>query len=202
MKLKQFAPDIKIADFRPSSGFREYIRSSLYWIIPSFLGVLIIYCLSQYRSTYYLNKALDEGISPQLWNVIGSIGFLFFGLSILCLPFNRFFYALSRIATKLLLITFEMGLLTFGIILGKMTIAFNITPLQTWQAWFFTITLWLLVVLVFVLNSLIWFAARIIDNASGAAPILKKASNWHWTIRLLICLFFTVIPILFLLLER
>lgn len=85
---------------------------------------------------------------------------------------------------------------------GKLFVAFDDAQLKSWDSWFYGMTLGPLFLLVLTINSLLWLAARLIESNKGPAPILHKAVDWHWSIQVVVGLFFVVVPIWYFWLEK
>ncbi|HEY5604235.1 MAG TPA: hypothetical protein VIM41_14125 [Gammaproteobacteria bacterium] len=201
-RVREFCRSIAISDFRPSVGFSEYFVLSAAWLLPSFFAVIFINWFSRHHSAQYFETAISQGISPQLWNVTGAIGLLFFGLTVASLRIQAISNLFAKISSPVLRVAFEMGLLGFGLMLGKLFVAFDNSQLERWQAWFYGITLGWLFALVLAINSLLWLAARLLESKMGPAPILNKAVGWHWLLQVAVGLFFVVSPIWYFWLEK
>ena len=200
--VRNFCNSIAISDFRPSIGFSEYFSLSAAWLLPSFFAVIFIHWFSRHHSTQYFETAVSQGISPQLWNVIGAIGFLFFGSAVASLRIRAISNLLAKISSPVLRVAFEMGLLGFGLMLGKLYVAFDNAQLESWDSWFYRITFGWLFPLVLAINSLLWLASRLIESDKGQAPILHKVVSWHWSIQVVVGSFFVVVPIWYFWLEK
>ena len=140
-------------------------KSSTYWIIPT---VIFVYCFYRYENiliidSKYIENALNEAISPFLWNFLGVIGFFACGLSILSIS-HKISVIFSKIAHKMLSMTYEMGFLIIGIMAGKLILDFKLATMPIWQKWFYGVNFSLLFFIVFVLNSMLWLFDEIIIN--------------------------------------
>lgn len=200
--VQNLCNSIAISDFRPSIGFSEYFIVSAAWLLPSFFAVVFIHWFSRHHSTQYFETAVSQGISPQLWNVTSAIGFLFFGFAVASLRSRAVSNLFAKISSLVLRVAFEMGLLGFGLMLGKLFVAFDDAQLESWDAWFYRITFGWLFLLVLVINSLLWLASRLTENDKGQAPILHEAVSWHWSMQVAVGLFFVVVPIWYFWLEK
>ncbi len=201
-KLKSAFVIFEKADFKPSTGWRECFVTSSWWIGPTFFSVLVVDWLRKFRTTEYLNKALTQGVSPELWNVIGTMGLFLLGLSIVTAKTDFLHRCLSKASSRVLLITFEIGLFALGIMLGQLLRTFSKAQLPAWQAWFWGIRFGVLLTIVFGLNIAVWYLARVSHYGKGKAPIMSKLARWSLPVDIIVGATVAVLPICFLLLER
>ena len=186
MYLKKKCPIF--AEFLKMFRWFYFLKNSAYWIIPT---TILIYLFYKYENNLiidnkYIECAIKEAISPFLWNVLGVIGFCSAGISILLLSISTNISILfSKIAHKILSMTYEMGFLIFGIMVGKLILDFRSATMPTWQLWFYGVTFLFLFLIIFVLNMLLWMVDEIIINieiqrTAGYDLInrLKSKSRW------------------------
>lgn len=163
------------------NDWTNYALGLAYWIVPAVASVIVVDWLSKFRSVAYLNKALGQGVSPELWNTIGIVGMFLFGLSIITSKTNALHKRVTKAAHGVLLVAFDVGLLIFGILLGQFIVLFNdeSTRLQAWQAWFLGISIPFLMVLLLFLNTSLWWFATIAYSKTGRSRVMEKCSNWR-----------------------
>lgn len=104
----------------------------LLWVVPSVAFVLAVSWLESFRSAEYLQAAIQQGIGPELWNVIGCFGFSLLGAALLLPRMQQ----LARAANFALTTAFGIGAMTYGLLIGKAIVAISAPTVQTWQAWF------------------------------------------------------------------
>lgn len=141
------------SDFSPRPAIANAAAIFFGWAIPAFLGVMFTRWLGNCRSVEYLDAAISEGIGPHLWNVVGSIGATLFGL-FLILPTQRW---LAKAANNVLVNTYAIGALTFGLLFGQWFYAFQTANLERWQAWANALGFGFLFLDVLVLNFSVWY---------------------------------------------
>ena len=160
-------------------------KTSACWILPTVIFVYSFYKfenISIIINSKYIKHALNEAISPFLWNFLGVIVFFTAGLSISALSISRkisiFF---SKIAHKVLSITYEMGFLIFGIMVGKLIFNFKLATMPIWEKWFYGVSFLLLFFIIFGLNTLLWLLDEIIINIetkkTKTHKIIEQLSN-------------------------
>lgn len=201
-RFRKVYPDISWSHFRPTVGFSEFLVSLVAWALPSVFAVLLIHKIGQHHPTRYFDTAINQGISPQLWNVVGAIGLLFFGCCIVLIRIQGLFRLSAKLAGPVLRVASDMGLFGIGLMLGKLFIAFDSTPLLLWQMVFLGIAFGWLFFLMLFLNFILWLASRLVDSPNGPALIVRKAVYWHWPSQQFIGLFFVVVPVWHLWLEK
>lgn len=182
------------SDFFSRKELMGALLTYFYWVVPGFLFVITVEWLARFRSTAYLKKAIEQGVSPELWNVIGCFGAVLFGLSLL-LPKWRF---AAKAAKQVLANTFAIGSLSFGLILGQIFVELGSTNLAIWKWWFFGIGFGILLLMVTVLNFFTWY----ISSLAGQDTLLEKWSRVDLIARILTAAIISSAPILFLLSER
>ena len=165
-------------------------KTSIYWILPTTIFVYVFYKIPIINREY-IEHALNEAISPFLWNVLGVIGIFTAGMSILSLCISYKISAIfSKIAHKILSMTYEMGFLIIGILVGKSILNFKPITLPMWEKWFYGVSLLLLFFIVFSLNIMLWSIDQILINVeSKNAKACKLKPKW-------IFMFFGIVLIL------
>jgi hypothetical protein len=201
-KLNSMLTILEKVDFKPSTGWGEFFQKSWWWSGSTFFGVLVIDWLGKFRATEYLNKAITQGVSPELWNVIGAVGLFFLGLSIVTVKTDFPHRWLSKASSRILLIASEIGLFAFGISLGQLLGAFSKAQLLAWQAWFWGISIGILLTLLLVTNFLLWYLARVSHYENCKAPLMSKLACWSLPEDIIVGATVAGLPIWFLLLKR
>lgn len=169
-----------ISDFSPRGKFKELLTIFSAWAIPAFLFVL--WSSSYYPDVKFYEKAITEGIGPNLWNAIGSFGIFSFGLALVFLPYTT----PSFVAKQILLNTYAIGCLTFGLLVGQWCLL-PFGELEWWQQGLFGFTSVFLLFLVLVYNLVIWYLSFLIQNdESQKSAFLIKFEQLHWAWR--VCL--------------
>ncbi|TLM75243.1 hypothetical protein ACONUD_18940 [Microbulbifer harenosus] len=192
-------------DFLPSGGWRDYWIISLWWMLPAAAYVFVVEWFRGFRAVDYFDTAMSQGVSPELWNVIGVFGFTSLGFGIFTVNFPCLHTVFIRSANKLLLIAFDIGLLSFGIILSKVILAFGDAEITSWKTWFFGIGAFVFLPVVFALNTILWYLATIIHNQGTAdmcSPIMRSFARLSGLTRSILGVVVITVPICFLLLER
>ncbi len=183
-QFQQFSTD----DFSPRSGILGAIGSFVAWSFPAFLAVMFTRWLGRCRSVQYFDAAIAEGIGPHLWNVIGTIGIFLFGLFLL-LPQERW---LARASNSVLINTYSIGSLTFGLIFGQWFYEFQMVTLEAWHAWANALGFGFLFFVIFMLNLFIWYLGFLSDpsrlNIGFASTLPRLDFRIRGVISLVLCL--------------
>lgn len=154
--------------------------------------------LGNYRSVKYLDAAISEGIGPHLWNVVGAIGAVLFGL-FLILPTQRW---LAKAANSVLVNTYAIGALTFGLLLGQWFYAFQTANLERWQAWANAVGFGFLFLDVFVLNFSVWYLGYLSAPDRLNTGFASKLTSVDLRLRFLAGSALGVLTICFLMAEK
>lgn len=163
------------------------------------LPFCIAYSFQDYIDFKYFTQAADEGIGPHLWNVVGGIGIIMFGL-VLLFPSFRF---LRRATYEVLKCSFGMGVLSFGLLLGRMLFAIGpSTFIKEWQVWAFGISLTFLLMVVVVLTFAVYFFGNLIYNENSNTPFLVLFKTKEKSFRLLVGLAWVAVGIYALLIKH
>ena len=160
--LKSETEKFEVEDFSVKGKTSKAINIFFGWFLSSSIYVFVITWLSSFKSVDYLSTAIEEGIGPTLWNVMGSIGIMLFLLSIMLYPLKAF----AKAAEVTLENTFAVGSLMFGLLLGQLisTSTDMITNLETWKLWVifpFTIVSFLVAL---ALNAGVWYLSFLIKT--------------------------------------
>ncbi len=192
-----------LRDIIPSAGWRDYGVTSAYWIIPAALYVLLVENLGWLRKADDLYKVIKgESDGPGLWNVMGALGLLLLGISIATSKTESCHKLLAKLSHGVLVKTFEIGLLTFGILLGKLIFAFEKANIPMPQIWLRGVCFFLQFAIVFAMNTFTWCLAQSIYNTRGKAAIMYKISILSLSLNLFIGFLVAVVSVAFILMSR
>ncbi|VAW76822.1 hypothetical protein MNBD_GAMMA12-2580 [hydrothermal vent metagenome] len=171
-------------DFRFGSNFREAIdifaKSAA---IPFFLMLFAGY-LEGYSWTNGIQRAIDDVLSMDLWNLIGIIGLLFFGLTII---FHKC-RLLSKISIFLLLTAYRIGSAIFGVFAAQFILLLPeiSNNLEGWRLHFLVIFIFFLMFLAFRMIYLLWCLSSL---AQCNSTFRKKLDIVDWKLRIFCGLF-------------
>ncbi|WP_444927710.1 hypothetical protein ACJJI4_08310 [Microbulbifer sp. TRSA002] len=149
------------SDFVPGDSIRGAIIIFLAWTVPAFLFVL--WANRYYPEVEFYQAAINEAIGPNLWNAIGAFGFLSFSVAAMFPQFST----PSLVSRQILINTYAIGCLTFGILLGQWFTFLSTDDLVWWQRGLFGITSGFLLVIVLFLNLLVWYLGFLLTSDSG-----------------------------------
>jgi hypothetical protein len=142
----------------------DLLFSIIFWFLPAFISFIVF---QHYKSSGYFNyilKALNQGISVYLWNLMAGIGCIFFGIGIL-FPKNKTKLKLLKNSRNILLNTFKMGLLALGVLMGEALLFQGHFRFYTsWQKWFFDAAFLMMLIEAFFINLTLWVVAVLIYN--------------------------------------
>lgn len=122
-------------DFIDHDDFHRAVVLCVAWVVPAFGYVVGVNALSVVHSVDYLTKALEQGISPELWNVVGVLSFSLASFSIV---FPRWI-SLARVARHVLQANFCIGSLMLGLLLGHAAVYASSGLISDWRSWFFLV---------------------------------------------------------------
>lgn len=192
-ELERFSLD----DFYIKSEIKNSLFIFLWWSIPALAFVVLVKYFGSFRATEYYGKAISEGIGPALWNVMGSFGIAFLGLSII---FKRSTW-FSIAANKILMNVYSIGCLTFGLIFGQFICLLPELDnyLQGWRLFLFAPTISILLLALVIINLCIWCLSCFSKRDSS---LNIRLCNMHWGVRIFIGLLIVYAPLQFLWLEN
>ena len=155
-------------DFHPKNDVFEAVYTFAVWALPAF--IFVIWANTYYPEVEFYQKAIKEGIGPNLWNTIGSFGLFSFGVAIGLSSFK----IPSVIAKQILSNTYAIGCLTFGLLVGQWYFL-SLNELVWWQQGLFGITSVFLLGVVFIYNTIIWYLGFLVGSSHNqkSAFILK-----------------------------
>ncbi len=154
----------------------------LIWALPAFI---IVFLYSKYfPNSAFLCGAITEGIGPNLWNFIGSLGLISFGLTLI---FSKNIKFLEIISVKILSTTFAIGSLTFGLLLGQWYFLLTTSNLVWWIIGFLGVTSGLLILVIFLCNLVIWYLLFLIaEENEEKSQFLNSLEKMHFIFRFII----------------
>ncbi len=176
--------------------FLEGITIFLYWSIPSFFFALLQKIENHNFPSLYIKSAVEEGIGPHIWNIFGSIGLVFFGLTIIAPRFK--FFRIS--ASQILLNTYAMGSLSIGLMTGNLSIIFDSSRIDFWNEIFLKISFFLLLTTIVTINFATWYCAKIIGKEEQKDCLTHLLTKVDIKIRLVLGILIAILPIVFFLL--
>jgi len=160
-------------DFWVGRQWTEAVSVFSWWAGPAF--VIVILANAYQPDSEFYQKAISEGIGPNLWNLLGSFGLFTFGLAVI-LPNHEW---PSMVAEKILSNTYAMGCLTFGLLLGQWVLVLNTSSLIWWKTGLFGVTSGLLLVIVLFYNLVVWYLSFIIRNRHRMrSPLIIKLQQF------------------------
>ena len=164
-------------DLNPIKELPDALYRFSVWALPVFIFVL--WSNKYYPHVEFYQEAISEGIGPNLWNLIGAFGGFAFSVAIVL---SKYIFP-AKAARQILLNTYAIGSLTFGILLGQWYLILNTSEIIWWHRGLFGITTGPLLVIVFVLNFAVWYLGFLIRNDSnGKSMFLIKLEqmNYFW----------------------
>jgi len=168
------------------------------WAIPAFFFVLLVSHLASYRPVSYLEKAVAEGIGPHLWNVIGTLGLVLVAISLL-LPGSRF---LAKSAYQVLINTYAIGGLSFGLLFGQLAAAVATSNTESWLKWVVGLGGLALAVQVLFLNFSLWYLGHLMASREKSDGFLHRVEKVHLRGRVVAALIVGGIPAILLCMEK
>ncbi|MFW1748543.1 hypothetical protein ACG9XW_20400 [Acinetobacter guillouiae] len=178
---------------------KEIIKSiykSIIWILMAFL----VACLSKFESNYlpdtYLRNAVIEGIGPHFWNIVVLGGLFLIGL-IFLFP-NIIFFQES--ACNTLAGAHISGLISLGLLIGELTFTFP-NLFSIFETWRIILIFIILVFSVFLVYGLV-YSTYYMSQLLISKEIIERINNLDFFLRFIGFIFFSIIPLVFFLLEN
>lgn len=194
IQLSKFNP----SDFSPLPESWNALVIYFAWATPAALVVSLTRWRGRFTSVKYLDSAIAEGIGPHLWNVVGTLGIVLFGLFILQ-PRSRW---IAVAANNVLINTYAIGALTFGLLFGQWSNAFASANLQRWQIWANGAGFGFLFSMVLVLNFSLWYLSFLSTPARLSTGFAASLSKIDFRLRSLLGVPLMAGPVLLLLMEQ
>lgn len=178
--LKKLKEDLCIfskSDFYEFEAFKNLI----YIFFPWFLFGLVIVFLVKFE---LINKEiLNEAMGPNLWNFLGIIGISLFSINIV-----YYHEKLIIISKEVLLSTFVLGSLGFGLILGDFFFL-NYKDYSWWIIGLFGIVSVFLLFILFLYNFIIGYFYCLLDKRLTFLFTLRQVNiSYRWCVTVIILL--------------
>lgn len=163
-----------------------------WWAAPSFVLALLVDHYRGHIPTSYLETAISEGISPHLWNVIGTVAFVLFGLTLL---FPRWKF-LSKSAYNVLINAYAIGGLSFGLIFGQLVtaIASASENINAWKMWLMGTGSIFLIFVSLSLNFSLWYLGHLTGSGESNSEFLRRVEQVNLRIRFVGFALFSILP--------
>jgi len=196
--------DIDVLDFDVSylkTAIRSGIGIFLWWSVPAGLFVYGAREFKEYLPHAYFEAAISEGIGPRLWNVLGSLGLVLFGL-LLLFPRSKF---LGKSAHHVLSNTFAIGGLTFGLAMGRLIfgLANESINMEAWRLWLAGAGTFVLVVQVIFLKFSLWVMGCLAKpDQNGERTLLWNVQKVRLPLRFVVFSILAAVPTVALMLEK
>jgi hypothetical protein len=169
-----------------------------WWASPAFALALIAAKCQKHLPSAYLKAAIEEGIGPHLWNLIGTIGLIFVGLAFL-FPRARF---IARSAYQVLINTYAIGGLTLGLALGQFAAAVTVSRMAVWRTWLIGAGAAFLALQVLLLNFSLWYLGNLMVSGEENDGFLYRVARVHFRIRLCAAVFVIGLSVIVLFMEK
>ncbi|WGS50156.1 hypothetical protein LFL96_01210 [Paraburkholderia sp. D15] len=174
------------SDFWPGRELKQAAIVLAAWALPAIVGVVVTDWLGRYRSVRYLQISIQEGIGPHIWNVFGVLGMVLTGF-LIAVPRQKW---LAIAAYQVMLNTYALGALMFGLLLGKWICV--IVPQDAYSL--VTVTRSMFAVAIF-LNLLIWYVAFLVSPARLDTGFMRSVAQTKPQFRLPFALAIVLIAI-------
>lgn len=179
---------------------KEGIYIALYWIIPSFIFVGLTKNYIDYLPEKYFEQAISEGIGVHLWNVMGTFGFIFFGMFIL-FPRISFF---SKSSYHIFINTYAIGCLSLGLIAGNFFFLFSdaVIEYSIFRKVLAGTSSIIMIFYVFLLNYSLFYLSQLMVVRNRKKDFIDVIGTLKLPLRFFCFIFFVLIPIYFLSFEN
>jgi hypothetical protein len=184
-------------DFSPCPEIWNAVTTWLAWTVLAALSVSLTRWRCRFAGAEYFNAAIEEGIGTHLWNVLGCIGIMSFGLFVAKPDAKR----LAMAANWVLLNTFAIGSLTMGLLFSKLVNAFIGADFKHLETWGYGVVFVLLFIIVTTLNTSLWYLGYLSMPARLGTGFAETLSRVDLRLRVVFCLLFVSLPVFFLLRE-
>lgn len=140
----------------------------------------------------YLEAAISDGIGPHIWNVVGMLGLVLFGLAVL-FPKIKF---IATGAYQVLINTYGMGGLAIGLLIGKIgaQLPSSLSKIELWKAWLAGTGIALLMLELFVLNFSLWCLASLMRSPKEDDGFLRRVASIDLRLRLFAFILLSILP--------
>lgn len=170
----------------------EGLRVAFWWAAPATVAVLFITHFKNQLPASYLEAAISDGIGPHIWNVVGMLGLVLFGLAVL-FPKIKF---IATGAYQVLINTYGMGGLAIGLLIGKIgaQLPSSLSKLELWRAWLAGTGIALLMFELFVLNFSLWCFASLMRPTKEDDGFLRHVASIDLRLRLFAFILLSILP--------
>ncbi|WP_157636707.1 hypothetical protein [Burkholderia ubonensis] len=170
----------------------EGLRVAFWWAAPATVAVLFITYFRNQLPASYLEAAISDGIGPHIWNVVGMLGLVLFGLAVL-FPKIKF---IATGAYQVLINTYGMGGLAIGLLIGKIgaQLPSSLSKLELWKAWLAGTGIALLMLELFVLNFSLWCFASLVRSTKKDDGFLRRVASIDLRLRLFAFILLSILP--------
>lgn len=171
-----------------------------WWAMPAFVMVCLVDRYREYLPSTYLEAAISEGIGPHLWDVIGTLALVLVGLAFL-FPRSRL---IAKSAHQVLINTYAIGGLTFGLLLGQLATALVSASanVAAWKAWLMGVGGAFLAIQALLLNFSLWYLGHLMASREHDGSFLHRVEQVAFRLRALAFTLFAVLPVTLLFTEK
>jgi len=171
---------------------------AFWWGLPAFL---VVWCVANFPHSLpllYLSAAISEGIGPHLWNVIGTLGLVLVGLALL-FPKSKY---LAKSAYQVLINTYAIGGLSFGLLFGQLATSIASANIQQWKLWLLGVGGVFLAIQLLLLNFSLWYLGHLMVSREFGSDFLSRVERVHWRLRVLAAALIAGLPVVLLFAEK
>ncbi|WP_155648950.1 hypothetical protein [Burkholderia stagnalis] len=170
----------------------EGLWVAFWWAAPATVAVLFITHFKNQLPASYLEAAISDGIGPHIWNVVGMLGLVLFGLAVL-FPKIKF---IATGAYQVLINTYGMGGLAIGLLIGKIgaQLPSSLSKLELWKTWLAGTGIALLMFELFVLNFSLWCFASLMRPTKEDDGFLRHVASIDLRLRLFAFILLSILP--------
>lgn len=185
-------------DFWPAAHAGNAARTFAWWFAPAYIAALLFEHAPSTCKQSYLCRAAEQGISPELWNVLGCLGVALLGLAAL-VPSCRM---VAKMANKVLANTYSIGCLSLGLVTGKASQSLTEANVIAWRDWLGGISVLALIVVLVAMNGVVWYMSFLAGDDDRPSPVLRKWSSHDVMRRMPVALVLIILPLYCLLKSR
>jgi hypothetical protein len=179
---------------------KEGVSNVAGWAIPAIIMVWLVDRYHEHIPSAYLMAAISEGISPHLWNVMGTLALVLTGLSFL-FPRSKL---VAKSACQILISTHAVGGLLFGLLSGQLATAFMRMSARgaIWKICLAGAGSAFWAILALLLNFFIWYLGYLMtsrEKNDGFLHRVERVSLWP---RMAVFVLLSGSPVAFLFMEK
>jgi len=132
----------------------QFLQALLLWVIPIFISVWGVHFLFfKNADTYmYYQKAINQSISPELWNIIGTFAIFIFGVGML-FKIEK----LIKISGEFFYYVSTMGFIMIGVLMAQVTIVFSLNKMDPRIEFLYGITFISAFFIFIFLTGVLWY---------------------------------------------